>query len=49
MVPRDLLKRYMRHIISAEGISFIDAFVYEGALSEDDIKLLREIEAEIDA
>lgn len=39
-----LLQKYMTHVISCGGSSFIDSVEYQSYLSDDDKKVLKEIE-----
>jgi hypothetical protein len=46
---RELLKRYMAHVVREEGVSFVEyiSAFGEGPLTAEDAKELRQIEAEV--
>lgn len=43
----ELLRKYMAHVISCDGSSFLDSIEYIGFLSQSDNDELKEIEKEI--
>jgi len=45
---REILKKYMKRIIDAEGISFVNSYERNQELSEFEIEVLRKIEIELD-
>lgn len=45
---REILKKYMKRIIDAEGISFVNSHERNQELSEFEIEVLRKIEIELD-
>lgn len=44
---KELLERYMAHVISCDGSSFIDSIEYIGLLSDYDKSELKKIEQKI--
>lgn len=46
-VYRNLLKRYMEHILDEEGITYVDQGMFGRSLTAEDKGELRQIEAEI--
>lgn len=44
---KKLLNKYMSHVISCEGVSLLDSIEYDNILSEEDRRMLFEIEAEV--
>lgn len=44
---REILKKYMKRIIDAEGISFVNSYERNQELSEFEIEVLRKIEIEL--
>lgn len=44
---KKLLNKYMSHVISCEGVSLLDSIEYDNILTEEDKRLLCEIEAEV--
>lgn len=45
---REILKKYMKRIIDAEGISFVNSYERNQELTEFEIEVLRKIEIELD-
>ena len=45
---REILKKYMKRIIDAEWISFVNSYERNQELSEFEIEVLRKIEIELD-
>lgn len=46
---RNLLKQYIKHVISCQGASFLDSVEYDHVLSDADLEELKNIENELEA
>ena len=46
---RELLKKYMHHILSYEGSTFVNIKSYEVKFTEEELSILQEIESEIES